>query len=423
MTGSPYDGLDARAYWRTGVATRGPGRLRGLYDPRVVIGPQTRVLTAGSCFAQHVHRALLVAGFAVIDTEPAPDGVDPEVARRFFYGSFSARYGNVYTARQFRQLLDEAAGTHTPAHPVWSRAGRFYDALRPNTDPGGYASAAAVGAARADHLAAVAQAVAQADVVIFTLGLTETWEDRATGTVYPTAPGVIADAPDGAEIGFVALGHDAVVSDMRAALARLRAINPAVQLILTVSPVPLTATATGGHVLVASSASKAILRAAVETLMADDAGIDYFPSYEIITNPAARSAFFGPNLRNPTPKGVSVVMGQFLAAQQAAQAAGALIAPKVAATGQPKAVVTDADEDNAAICEEQMNDPGQKVAARTSGSVKASSGAKASATASPGRKGTGEPTTKPAAKPAARATSSSRSRSTAKPASSPTRRG
>jgi hypothetical protein len=366
MAASPYDGLDGRAFWRVSVAGRGPGRLLDLYRPRFAIGTKTAVMTAGSCFAQHLHRTLKERGYTVIETEPAPEGVDPAVAARHLYGSFSARYGNVYTARQFRQLLEEAAGTHSPAHPVWTRDGQFYDALRPNTDPAGYGSTAAVLAARADHLDAVRAAVAQAEVVVFTLGLTETWEDRASGTVYPSAPGVIADAPEGAEIGFVNLGHDAVVSDLRAILAHLRAITPDLRLLLTVSPVPLTATASGDHVLVASTASKAILRAAVATLMAEDEGVDYFPSYEIITNPAAKSVFYASNLRDPTPKGVSVVMGQFIGAQEAAMAAGrgttvAATAPEPAPKAMTKRKPTTAtaadDLDNAVICEEMLNDP------------------------------------------------------------------
>ena len=353
MAPSPYDGLDQRAYWRTAVATRGPGRLRGLYDPRFVIGPDTQVMTAGSCFAQHVHKALANAGYAVIDTEPAPPEVQPDVAARFFHGSFSARYGNIYTARQFRQLLDEAAGDHTPAHPVWTREGAFIDALRPAVDPGGFGSASALRTAREDHLAALTLALRQADVVIFTLGLTETWADPISGTVYPTAPGVLADPPKGAEIGFLNLGHDAVVSDLRAVMARLRQANPEMRLLLTVSPVPLTATATGGHVLVASTASKAILRAAVATVMEDDRAIDYFPSYEIITNPAARGAYFATNLRSPTPKGISVVMGQFLAAQGGASPV--LSAPPQKGKAQP--TTTAQDDEDGVLCEEMFNDP------------------------------------------------------------------
>lgn len=353
MPKSPYDGLEERAYWRSGVATRKPHKLKGIYDPRFLIGPGTRVMTAGSCFAQHVHRAMTEAGYDVIDAEPAPDHVDPALAARYAYGSFSARYGNVYTTRQLLQLLQEAEGHYAPAHPVWRKGDFFVDALRPNVEPQGFTSPEAVLLARAAHLERVAHALRAAEVLIFTLGLTETWADRATGTVYPSAPGVIAEPPEGAEIGFLNLGHDDVVRDLRAVLAHLRGVNPGLKALLTVSPVPLTATATGGHVLVASTASKAILRAAVATLMAEDSGIDYFPSYEIITNPAARSAYYADNLRQPTVKGVATVMGQFLSAMQAA-------GKPVPKAEKPAAeVAADAgDEAAEAQCEEALNDAG-----------------------------------------------------------------
>lgn len=352
MAASPYDGLDARAYWRTAVASRGPGRLRDLYQPRFAITRTMPIFTAGSCFAQHVHRALKAAGYAVVEAEPAPEGVPEEVAARFFYGTFSARYGNIYNPRQFRQLLQETGGTFTPGHPVWSRDGRFYDALRPNVDPGGYGSADAVALARGDHLRAVAGGIARAEVLVFTLGLTETWADRASGAVYPTAPGVIADAPEGADIGFVSLGHDEIVTEVRLCLAHLRALNPGIKLLLTVAPGPLVATAGGQHVLVASTAGKAILRAAAETLVRSDDGIDYFPSYEIITNPAAKGTFFAQNLRHPTPKGVSVVMKQFMAAHAPSEPSAPETAVHAALIG------SDFDDDDAVICEEMMNDPG-----------------------------------------------------------------
>jgi hypothetical protein len=193
--------------------------------------------------------------------------------------------------------------------------------------------------------------------VVFTLGLTETWEDRASGAVYPTAPGVIADPPAGADIGFLSLGHDEIVADVRAVLAHLRRQHADMKLLLTVSPVPLVATAGGGHVLVASTAGKAILRAAADTLMRGDQGIDYFPSYEIITNPAAKGAFHASNLRSPTPKGVSVVMNQFMAAHQTYET-GPVRAPDEGPKFNAAAAATDDEDDNAVICEEMMNDPG-----------------------------------------------------------------
>ncbi|MFN3847481.1 MAG: GSCFA domain-containing protein, partial [Paracoccaceae bacterium] len=119
-------------------------------------------------------------------------------------------------------------------------------------------------------------------------------------------------------------------------------------LVLTVAPGPLVATAGGAHVLTASTASKAILRAAAATLTETDPDIDYFPSYEIITNPAAKGAFFQPNLRHPTPRGVSVVMKHFMTAHDVFTVQTATPNP-----GPERPPV----EDNEIICEEALNDP------------------------------------------------------------------
>ena len=82
--------------------------------------------------------------------------------------------------------------------------------------------------------------------------------------------------------------------------------------LLTVSPVPLTATASGHHVLCANVLSKSILRAAAGQLAARP-HIDYFPSFEILTNQAARGMFYAPNLRSITAHGVELAMKAFFA--------------------------------------------------------------------------------------------------------------
>jgi hypothetical protein len=86
------------------------------------------------------------------------------------------------------------------------------------------------------------------------------------------------------------------------------------RILLTVSPVPLTATATNQHVLSATSYSKSVLRAVSGDLAQSDDAVDYFPSYEIITNQAARSAFYDHNLRSVRNAGVQTVMRTFLEA-------------------------------------------------------------------------------------------------------------
>ena len=91
----------------------------------------------------------------------------------------------------------------------------------------------------------------------------------------------------------------------------MRAVNPKLKILLTVSPVPLTATATDQHVMVATMQSKSILRAVAGALAGDDPDVDYFPSYEIVSSPPFRGVFFEPNQRNVTESGVNFVMQTF----------------------------------------------------------------------------------------------------------------
>jgi hypothetical protein len=313
---SPYQGLGARAYWRTGLAETSypPPEI---YQPRWPLSKTDRIVTAGSCFAQHVGRALRKNGFNVLDAEPAPAGIAADQVTAYGYGMYSARYGNIYTTRQLRQLLEEAWDGAPSFDAIWEKTGRFYDALRPNIEPDGFASAADLCAAREAHLARVRDVFSQADVFIFTLGLTEAWFHKPSGRVYPTAPGTIAGSFDEKIHGFVNFRLADVRADLVAALTRLKRLNPALRVLLTVSPVPLTATASGAHVLTATSYSKSVLRACAGELHADFPEIDYFPSYEIVTSNKAGASFFESNLRNVTEAGVQRVMGAFTRAHLA----------------------------------------------------------------------------------------------------------
>lgn len=337
---SPYEGLEPRAFWKTGVAERMPLEPGDIYRPRFRVNRQMKVMTAGSCFAQHVGRALRGAGLTVIDTEPLPDWVPDEVAQSYGYRLFSARYGNIYTARQFDQLLAEAHGEIAPALPIWDKGAAFVDSQRPGLEPEGLPSAEDVVAHREGHLAAVREAAKQADLLVFTLGLTETWEHCESGTVYPTAPGTIAGSFSPEVFRFRNFHVGEVVKDLGAVRRRLMALNPDVRMLLTVSPVPLTATASGQHVEVATAYSKATLRAAAGLMVEKFGNVDYMPSYEIITSQGARGAFYAPNLRSVTPRGVATAMEVFLSAH-------GLTAPR-------KGARTDGPPADDPVCEEAL---------------------------------------------------------------------
>ncbi len=242
---------------------------------------------------------------------PGPSGQGAQEAQLRL---FSARYGNIYTARQLLQLFHRAYGAFGPREDVWIEAdGRVLDPFRPTTQPGGYVSEAEMRADRAQHLAAVRRMFETADVFVFTLGLTECWVSAEDGAVFPLCPGVEGGVFDPERHRFYNQPAEDVTADMAAFVEALRQVNPAVEVVLTVSPVPLMATAEpGAHVLSATTYSKSVLRVAAETLRRRYPFVHYFPSYEIITGSFNRGAYYGSDLRSVTEDGVAHVMRLFL---------------------------------------------------------------------------------------------------------------
>ncbi len=195
-----------------------------------------------------------------------------------------------------------------------------------------------------------------ADLIIFTLGLTEAWIHRTSGTVFPTAPGTLAGSFDPAVHRFHNFGfreiHDDFLEFRSLLSCKREGRNP--RFLLTVSPVPLTATASGSHVMQATVYSKSVLRAVAGQLAADHEDIDYFPSYEIIANPWSDTCYYEANLRSVTGHGVNEVMRTFLAAH-AGDDAGIL---KIPAQHDRKNPAESADDD--LICEEVLLDAFRK---------------------------------------------------------------
>ncbi|MFD1195792.1 GSCFA domain-containing protein [Seohaeicola saemankumensis] len=344
---NPYLGLEDRAYWRPAVADVGAFGLTGLWTPKFRILPKDRIVTAGSCFAQHIGRALVGRGYDWVDAEPAPPFLAAHDARRFNYGVFSFRTGNIYTPRMLRQWLELAFEQSDLPDEIWQQDGRFFDPLRPVIEPDGFASEAELRAARATTLAALRDAVTGADIFVFTLGLTESWANAETGLEYALCPGTVKGcAFDPEKHVFRNSGFRPLLRDMQAAIKLMRAKNPRLRILLTVSPVPLTATASGQHVLTATSYSKSVLRALAGQLEAETKAVDYFPSYEIITHPVFRGMFYAPNMRSVAPQGVETVMQHFFADQ-------ARVFGPVKARHRRKAAAIAVDHDDV-TCEEEL---------------------------------------------------------------------
>lgn len=312
---NPYEALESSSFWRTAVAEKGALGLEHLWQPKFHIRPEHKIVTAGSCFAQHIGRSLTQRGYSWHDAEPAPPWLRGENATAFNYGVFSFRAGNIYTPRMFLQWLRLAfEGGETE---LWEAEGRWFDPLRPVIEANGFESQDELLAARRATLASIRNAVREAHVFVFTLGLTESWRNSSTGFEYALCPGTVAGAAfDAEQHCFCNAGFEEVRDDLEAAIALMREQNDTLNVLLTVSPVPLVASASGEHVLTATSQSKSLLRVVAGELSLGSEFIDYFPSYEIITNPVFRGMFFAPNMRSVVPEGVATVMKHFFEDQR-----------------------------------------------------------------------------------------------------------
>lgn len=309
---NPYRSLPDHCFWSRSVSWIAPGHLDPMVQSPFRITPDLKVATLGSCFAQHIARHLARSGLNYFVPESAPEGMSAEQAAAKQFGLFSARYGNIYTVRQAVQLFDRAYGSFEPKEDVWTRNDVFVDPFRPLIEPEGFSSPEAVRIAAQKHLSQVRRVFEEADVIVFTLGLTEGWRSLEDGAMFSTAPGVSGGSFDPERHEKVNFSSREVCDDLQALCDRIRGVNPGARILLTVSPVPLIAThQEDQHVLTATSYSKSVLRVAAGEASQTNPQVSYFPSYEIITSAHSRGAYFEPDLRGVREVGVAHVMRVF----------------------------------------------------------------------------------------------------------------
>jgi len=352
----PYSHLPDRHFWRRFVSDSTWRELPFMDLPKFTLRTEDRMATAGSCFAQHITRYMKKVGLQPFIAEAAHPFVQTTQADLAdSYGVFSARYGNVYTARQCLELLRQAAGTMPVVEDYAEHEGRCYDLLRPSVPKNGFASLSEARGDRAWHLSCVRRLFETVDVFVFTLGLTEAWQNLQGGHTYPVCPGTVRGHHDPAQHRFQNFSFAEVATDLEALVAESRVLNPALKLIFTVSPVPLVATKSEDNVLVASAHSKAVLRAAVGELAARHDFVQYFPSFEIISQPGSFGQYLASDLREVTDRGVGHVMSCFLDAFYPQLRAGSALQQALPSTALGAALSAPREKAPPPECEEVFN--------------------------------------------------------------------
>ncbi len=298
---NPYKDLGDSKYWKTCVATKDIDSLPIEIGKTFPIGPDDRIVTAGSCFAQNVGKYLV---------KNYPDRLltHGEVAAEM--PLFSAAYGNIYTSRQMLELLREVFDGDGETLIAKREDGKFVDVLRPHMFEDGFDTEDEVRAAREAHKAAIKSVFEDGTVFVFTLGLTEVWLDDKTGRALPVCPNIYT-GEDVYPCSFASLTMGEVVKDMEQVIAMVKKINPDIRVLLTVSPVPLTATFAATDVLQSTVKSKSILRAAVDELERGNEDVYYFPSFDMLFNPFVATDAFMENKRHVKPEMIENVMRYF----------------------------------------------------------------------------------------------------------------
>jgi hypothetical protein len=297
---NPYDNYENSSFWSKNISNKPLGSIDITQElEKFTLTPHDKVMSIGSCFAQHISNFLQSKNYNYLLYEKN-------------YRQFSAKYGNIYTVEQGKQLLERAINKD-PEGEVWINyeLKKYIDSFRPRIFDKGFSTVEEVKSERITHLESTINAFKDCDVLIYTLGLTEGWKSKNTGQVFQIAPGV-----DGGS--FDSLLHEPfnsslsdVVNNLQSFISQIRLINPKVKILITVSPVHLAATHTKTNVLLASIESKMKLRLATTEILKQNNGVYYFPSLEYIFTLSQTGSLYGNNRRDVSELGVKLVMNMF----------------------------------------------------------------------------------------------------------------
>lgn len=245
--------------------------------PSFSIARETTIFTIGSCFARHIEFALADAGLNV-------PTLGFRVPQEELWAGTGLRTGilNKYTPysmlNEIEFILDQSDGSQfliETGDDLW------WDGQLHTTE----SVSLARGLKRRRNVRELYdKAIRQSAVVIVTLGLIEAWWDEEKQLyLNETVPLLLTRRHPG-RFFFEVLSIEKTVDAVRRLIEQLRMINPAQNVLLTVSPVPFVRSFDGHDAIVANGYSKAALRVAAEIVTREYAWVDYYPSYESVTS-------------------------------------------------------------------------------------------------------------------------------------------
>jgi len=247
------------------------------FEPGFSLTPGEKVFTIGSCFARNIEKALASRGFDVVTRRI----LEEAETTNMFRANILNNYGVPSILNEFVWAFDENHSFDPDVNLFELFPGRFTDIHLPaSIKPAGFEETLE----RRKVITQIVREAAECRIVVMTLGLIEVWFDKTSGLYLNYSPrrALVAKNPDRFELHVLSYGE--TIATLHKIIALLKtSCREDQKILLTVSPVPLTATYSGRDVLVANAVSKSVLRAAADEIVNAYDHIDYFPSYESVT--------------------------------------------------------------------------------------------------------------------------------------------
>ncbi|WCL55146.1 GSCFA domain-containing protein [Gimibacter soli] len=280
-----YDDALNTARNRTASWQHSLKRLDGLVFPELApsfqFGAKDSLFTIGSCFARNIEEKLDVLGydipvlrFSVPKTEwkNRANGIlnkftPPAIWQEIDWAASQFENGDTFDpalAMRFAIRVDEGMVVDTNLQgftPVTEA--RFLE--------------------RRAELYDVFRTMFTAEGLIITLGLIEAWYDKETGVYIQQMPDKRTFGDTLGRFELHVLSFEESRKFIEDSIARVRALNPDVKVMITTSPVPLGRTFASHDVILATTHGKSLLRTVCADVTAKFDRVDYFPSYEAAT--------------------------------------------------------------------------------------------------------------------------------------------
>ena len=276
-----------------------------------------RIFTVGSCFAYEIKKALIEHGVTCLPdyAHMQPDRSRVRLENDEDVPLFHLQHYNTYTVLgEFERIAGlwtqdpDDYWTVTRGSP-WRGETAYQDPYRRRLYGRTVEDLHAINAELDD---VYRQGFNEATAFFFTFGMTEVFRQKGNGRVVCQRP-LYAGGGGLDETEFYMSSYADNLANIEKLIRIIRSAKPDAKIVMTVSPVPLARSFSGRDVTIATTESKAILRAVLgEVSRRHD--VLYFPSYEAITWQGIDQVFGGYDNRHVHDEKVHNIMKAFVEA-------------------------------------------------------------------------------------------------------------